>query len=451
MTTHKTIAEHTALVTDLQPLQGGLNDASTPQKAFTIRREKVHISETPMIVMNWHKHINWLNAVPVVIIPLCGIIAFPWVPLHRETAVWAVAYYFMTGLGITAGYHRLWSHKSYSATLPLQIFLAAVGGGAVQGSIRWWSRGHRAHHRYTDTDKDPYTVQKGLLHAHVGWMLIKQNPKSIGRADVSDLDDDPIVRWQHRHYLTVVIVMGLAFPTLVAGIWNDWLGGFLYAGVLRFFVVQQATFCINSMAHWLGHQPFDDRNSPRDNMLTALVTLGEGYHNFHHEFPSDYRNAIEWHQYDPTKWSIWLWARIGLAYDTKQFRANEIEKGRLQQEQKALDRRRATLDWGVPIQELPVMEWDDFVERAQEGRELVVIAGIVHDVSGFSKEHPGGRTMIKSAFGKDATGIFNGGIYMHSNAAHNLLSTMRVGVIRGGMEVEAWKRTRTGYKADMKG
>lgn len=440
MTTHKTTAEYTTLI------QGGLDDASTPQKPCTIRREKVHISETPLTVTNWHKHINWLNAVPVVIIPLCGLIAIPWVPLHRETAVWAMAYYFMTGLGITAGYHRLWSHKSYSATVPLQIFLAAVGGGAVQGSIRWWSRGHRAHHRYTDTDKDPYTVQKGLLHAHVGWMLIKQNPKSIGRADVSDLDDDPIVRWQHRHYLTVVIVMGLAFPTLVAGIWNDWLGGFMYAGILRFFVVQQATFCINSMAHWLGDQPFDDRNSPRDNILTALVTLGEGYHNFHHEFPSDYRNAIEWHQYDPTKWSIWLWARIGLAYDTKQFRANEIEKGRLQQEQKALDRKRATLDWGVPIQELPVMEWDDFVERAQGGRELVVIAGIVHDVSGFSKEHPGGRTMIKSAFGKDATGIFNGGIYMHSNAAHNLLSTMRVGVIRGGMEVEAWKRTRTGYK-----
>ncbi|KAM0716172.1 hypothetical protein Q7P37_008686 [Cladosporium fusiforme] len=412
--------------------------AKTPKN-----RKNSHITEQPVTAANWYKHVNWLNTLFVVGIPMAGLLAIYWVPLYSKTAAWAIAYYFMTGLGITAGYHRLWAHKSYSATLPLQIFLAAVGGGSVQGSIRWWSRGHRAHHRYTDTEKDPYSVQKGILYAHLGWMLMKQNPKNIGRADVSDLDDDPIVRWQHKHYLLVVTTMALVFPTLVAGLWGDWLGGFLYAGILRFFFVQQATFCINSLAHWLGDQPFDDRNSPRDHMLTALVTLGEGYHNFHHEFPSDYRNAIEWHQYDPTKWSIWLWARIGLAYDTKQFRANEIEKGRLQQQQKALDRKRSTLDWGIPIQELPVMEWDDFIDQAKSGRELTVIAGIVHDLSGFTKDHPGGRAMIKSGFGKDATGMFNGGVYMHSNAAHNLLSTMRVGVIRGGMEVEAWKRTRT--------
>ncbi|KAK3062218.1 stearoyl-CoA 9-desaturase, partial [Teratosphaeriaceae sp. CCFEE 6253] len=148
--------------------------------------------------------------------------------------------------------------------------------------------------------------------------------------------------------------MGLVFPSLVAGLlWNDWIGGFIYAGILRIFFVQQATFCVNSLAHWLGDQPFDDRNSPRDHVITALVTLGEGYHNFHHEFPSDYRNAIEWHQYDPTKWSIWLWKQMGLAYDLKQFRSNEIEKGRLQQQQKKLDQKRTKLDWGVPLEQLP--------------------------------------------------------------------------------------------------
>ena len=87
--------------------------------------------------------------------------------------------------------------------------------------------------------------------------------------------------------------MALILPTMVCGLgWNDWLGGFVYAGILRIFFIQQATFCVNSLAHWLGDQPFDDRNSPRDHVITALVTLGEGYHNFHHEFPSDYRNAI---------------------------------------------------------------------------------------------------------------------------------------------------------------
>ena len=371
----------------------------------------------------------------------------------------AVIYYFATGLGITAGYHRLWAHTSYSATWPLRVFLAAVGGGAVEGSVRWWARDHRAHHRYTDTEKDPYSVRKGLLYSHFGWMLMKQNPKRIGRTDISDLNEDPVVVWQHRHYLKVVLFMGLILPTFVAGLgWGDYLGGFVYAGILRIFFIQQATFCVNSLAHWLGDQPFDDRNSPRDHILTALVTLGEGYHNFHHEFPSDYRNAIEWHQYDPTKWFIWTTKQLGLAYDLKTFKQNEIEKGRVQQAQKKLDQKRAKLDWGVPLDQLPVLEWDEYVDQCKNGRGLIAVAGVVHDVTEFISQHPGGKAMIKSGIGKDATSMFNGGgklhklvsiriitnkllVYMHSNGAHNLLSTMRVGVIRGGAEVEIWKRS----------
>ncbi|EOO00229.1 putative acyl- desaturase protein [Phaeoacremonium minimum UCRPA7] len=235
----------------------------------------------------------------------------------------------------------------------------------------------------------------------------------------------------------------------VAGLgWGDWRGGLVYAGIIRVLVVQQATFCVNSLAHWLGDQPFDDLHSPRDHFLTALVTLGEGYHNFHHEFPSDYRNAISWFQYDPTKWCIALWRVGGLAYDLKKFPSNEIEKGRFQQQQKKLDKRRATLDWGTPIKQLPVITWDDFMATAKEGN-LVVIAGIVHDVSSFISEHPGGKALIKSAIGKDATALFNGGVYDHSNAAHNLLSTFRVSVIRGGCEVEIWKREAD--HADKKG
>ncbi|GCB25561.1 acyl-CoA desaturase [Aspergillus awamori] len=416
--------------------------ADTSQsRAVNVKR--VHISEMALTWNNWHKHVNWLNVFFIIGIHLYGCVQALWVPLQVKTAVWMILYYFFTGLGITAGYHRLWAHCSYSARLPLRIWLAAMGGGSVQGSIRWWARDHRAHHRYTDTDKDPYSVRKGLLYSHIGWMVMKQNPKRIGRVDISDLNEDPVVVWQHRNYLKVVFFMGLGLPMLVAGFgWNDWWGGFIYAGILRIFFVQQATFCVNSIAHWLGEQPFDDQNSPRDHVITAMVTLGEGYHNFHHEFPSDYRNAIEWYQYDPTKWSIWVWKQLGLAYDLKQFRANEIEKGRIQQLQKKLDQKRARLDWGVPLEQLPVMEWDDYIKLTQNGRGLVVIAGVVHDVTEFIKDHPGGKVMINSGIGKDATAMFNGGVYCHSNAAHNLLSTMRVGVIRGGSEVEIWKRAQ---------
>lgn len=271
---------------------------------------------------------------------------------------------------------------------------------------------------------------------------MKQNPKRIGRTNISDLNEDTIVRMQHKYYLMWVITFGLLLPCAVSALWGDAFGGFIYAGILRIFFVQQATFCVNSLAHWLGDQPFDDRNSPRDHIFTALVTLGEGYHNFHHEFPSDFRNAIEWWQYDPTKWFIWTCKQVGLAHDLKQFRNNEIEKGRLQQQQKKIDRKRAQLDWGTPLDQLPVMEWDDYVDQCSNGRSLVTVSGIVHDVTDFVEDHPGGKAMIASGIGKDATAMFNGGVYYHSNAAHNLLSTMRIGVIRGGMEVEIWKRAQ---------
>ncbi|TQV92761.1 acyl-CoA desaturase [Cordyceps javanica] len=397
------------------------------EKTAAVRR--VHITDQPMTLYNWHQHINWLNVTFVIFVPAIGLVAAYIYPAHLYTIIFAIFYYFNTGLGITA------------ASLPLKIYLAVCGLGSAQGSIRWWSRDHRAHHRYTDTDQDPYSVKKGFWYSHLGWVVMKQNPKRIGRSDITDLGEDPVVVWQHRHYIPGVLLMALVVPTVVCGLgWGDWRGGLVYAGILRASLTQQATFCVNSLAHWLGEQPFDDRNSPRDHVLTALATLGEGYHNFHHEFPSDYRNAIEWWQYDPTKWAIWTWKQLGLASDLKQFRHNEIEKGRVQQLQKKLDRKRAQLDWGVPIAELPVISWDDFVDQARDGgRALTVVSGVVHDVAEFVGEHPGGKALISSFVGKDATAVFNGGVYDHSNAAHNLLSTMRVGVIRGGGEVEIWK------------
>lgn len=257
-----------------------------------IPKAKLHISEQPITLRNFHRHVNWLHATVVILFPLVGCVLAFYTPLQTKTFTWAVVYYFCTGFGITAGYHRLWSHRCYSAKLPLRLFLAAAGAGAIQGSIRWWSSKHRAHHRWTDTIKDPYSVQKGFNYSHMGWILMEQNPQHRGRTDISDLDHDPVAVWQHRHFGKCMLMFAWVFPMLVAGLWGDWWGGLLYAGVLRGSVVQQATFCVNSLAHWLGEQPFDDRNSPRDHFLTALVTLGEGYHNFHHEFPSDYRKSF---------------------------------------------------------------------------------------------------------------------------------------------------------------
>ena len=213
---------------------------------------------------------------------------------------------------------------------------------------------------------------------------------------------------------------------------------------------------MNSLAHWLGDATYDDRNSPRDHVCTALITLGEGYHNFHHEFPSDYRNAILWYQYDPTKWMIWSWKQVGLAHNLRMFRQNEIEKGKLQQQQKKLDLRLDRLQ-SSNIDQLPVMGWTEYQDHVHDGRSWIAIAGVVLDVSQFAEKHPGGKSLIESGVGKDATAMFYGGIYnresstsprpsiqeadsvIDSQNAHRMLNSMHVGIILGGSEVEVLK------------
>ncbi|KAL1917622.1 uncharacterized protein VTP21DRAFT_4015 [Calcarisporiella thermophila] len=398
--------------------------------------------DKPITLNNWYKYVNWLHCVILIGTPLASLYGVFTTQLHMKTLIWAVVYYFYTALGITGGYHRLWSHRAYNAHPLLEIFYCLGGAGAVQGSIRWWSRGHRAHHRYTDTDKDPYSAHRGLLWSHMGWMLLKRGKSiKIGYADVADLDANPIVRFQHKYYGLFAIGMGYIFPMLVAGLgWGDWRGGYFYAGTLRLCFVHHATFCVNSLAHYLGEATFDDRRSPRDHFLTALVTMGEGYHNFHHEFPNDYRNAIRFYQYDPTKWFITVCHFLGLAYNLKKFPENEVQKGRINMLQKKLDMKKAKLTWGVPLSTLPVITYEEFQRMCEkENRALIVIEGIVHDVAAFIDEHPGGRSLILTGIGKDMTTAFNGGSYNHSNAARNLMSHMRVAIIQGGMELEANK------------
>jgi len=160
------------------------------------------------------------------------------------------------------------------------------GAGAGQGSIKLWCREHRAHHRYVDTDQDPYSVQKGLFYSHIGWIIFKDDPDKIGRVNVEDLKRDSIVTFQANYYWQLFLLMAYIGPTLIAGFgWGDWLGGYIYGGLMGTALVQQSTFCINSLAHWMGDQPYGSFKSARNCFIVAILTLGEGYHNFHHEFP----------------------------------------------------------------------------------------------------------------------------------------------------------------------
>lgn len=327
-----------------------------------------------------------------------------------------------------AGYHRLWSHKAYKAARPTEIALMLAGSGAVEGSIRWWCRDHRAHHRYVDTPRDPYAVTNGFFYAHIGWMLIKQDKSKIGRADISDLNQDPMIRVQHKYYVLFALLMGFIFPSVVAGyLWGDYRGGFYLAGVARLVFVHHSTFFVNSLAHYWGDQTYSDGHTAKNSVITALLTLGEGYHNFHHEFPSDYRNGLQWYHWDPTKWLIRGLSWLKLTFRLRRFPMNEIRKGEVQMRQRELDSDAQKLAWGPPDEELPLWTRARVKEETVTGAQLLILDNYVLDVGRFRERHPGGVALIANNLGDDITEKFTGATYRHSNAAHNLSQTFRVG------------------------
>lgn len=139
------------------------------------------------------------------------------------------------------GYHRLWSHRSYNASIALQVFLLFAGASAVQGSCYWWARAHRSHHRYTDTDLDPYNANRGLLWTHIGWIIFKSEIPA-GPSDISDLRQDPLIQLQHRYYFWLLSIFGYILPTVVPGIWlNDWLGGLCFSAALRLTIAHHVS------------------------------------------------------------------------------------------------------------------------------------------------------------------------------------------------------------------
>src|ERR1700730_7330584 len=219
-----------------------------------------------------------------------------------------------TGFSITLGYHRLYSHMAFRARLPVRLLVLIFGAGAFENSALMWASEHRRHHKHVDHEEAPYDITKGFFPAHIGWLLFNLLPQPPFD-NVNDLKKDRLVMWQHRHVHLLAVVMSLGLPTLIGAMHEGWvgaLGGFLIGGVAKVVVVQHCTFFINSACHTLGCQPYSTRCSARDSLLMALLTFGEGYHNYHHEFQHDYRNGVKSWQWDPTKWIIWMLSKIGL-------------------------------------------------------------------------------------------------------------------------------------------
>jgi len=249
-----------------------------------------------------------------------GIITIPY--CSKYTLLWAFICWPISGLGITAGVHRLWAHRSYKARWPARLILMIFNCVAFQNDVIEWARDHRCHHKWTDTNADPHNVNRGFFFSHMGWLLLKKHPEIKRRGamlDLSDLFEDPILRFQRRFYLPLVLAWCFVIPTLVPVYFfgESVLVSFYCAALFRYCLSLHLTWLINSAAHHFGYRPYDSTISPVENVLTSIGALGEGGHNYHHTFPQDYRTSEYSLQYNWTKGVIDVFAALGWVYDRK--------------------------------------------------------------------------------------------------------------------------------------
>ena len=236
--------------------------------------------------------------------------------------------YMLTGVGITVGFHRMLTHRSFKTSAPLRALFAALGSAAIEGPVIEWVSNHRKHHQYSDQPGDPHSPHvdhgsgwsgalRGLYHAHVGW-IFSGDALADEERYAKDLIADPVVSFIDRTFV-VWVLAGLAFPfalgyTLTGTVFGG-LMGLLWGGAVRIVFLHHATFSINSLCHYFGRRGYETHDESRNNVWLALPTLGEAWHNNHHAFPTSARHGLRWWQLDPSGWLISALERVGLVWD----------------------------------------------------------------------------------------------------------------------------------------
>ncbi len=268
-----------------------------------------------------------------VLVPPVGVasaVGLLWgVAVRPVNLIMLVVLYTACGLGITVGYHRLFSHKAFKTRPAIRGLFAVLGSMTIQGPVTQWVTDHRKHHALSDREGDPHSPHgsrdglfgglRGFLHAHMGWLVTTKGMER-GRRYGRDLYDDPVVSRIDRMYmLWVVLSLGIPFavgyavnPTLAGG-----MTGLVWGGLVRIFLFHHMTWSVNSICHTFGRRPYDTDDESRNNWLIALPTFGEGWHNNHHAFPGSAIHGLGRLQVDMSWWTIRGLEKLGLAWDVK--------------------------------------------------------------------------------------------------------------------------------------
>jgi stearoyl-CoA desaturase (Delta-9 desaturase) len=244
-----------------------------------------------------------------------------------DVIVFAIMY-IATGLGITVGFHRLFTHRSFKTGKAVRAILAALGSAAIEGPIISWVADHRKHHNYSDKPGDPHSPHvdhghgvkgalKGLLHAHVGCLFI-HTERGLKSRYAPDLLKDPVVSFINRTFV-LWVAAGLIVPFFlgwaIGGSLATALTGLLWGGAVRMLVLHHATYSINSLCHFFGRRRFETGDESRNVWWLSFFTFGEAWHNNHHAFPTSARHGLSRWNFDPSAWVIWALEKTGLAWD----------------------------------------------------------------------------------------------------------------------------------------
>ncbi|XP_076284664.1 acyl-CoA Delta-9 desaturase-like [Lasioglossum baleicum] len=311
--------------------QGVYKEKSAAEKTSSQKLTVQNSSASPAQKYKWN--LVWISVITFSYLHAAAVygIYLAFTVIKLPTILWMFIIIQFATLGVTAGAHRLWSHRAYKAKWPMRFILMIFQTIAFQHSIYDWVRDHRVHHKFTDTDADPHNAKRGFFFSHMGWLLVRKHPEVLKKGatiDMSDLKNDPIVVWQKRLYVILIPLFAFIIPMWVPCYFFDekplysW-----YAAVVRYTLSLHQVGLVNSVAHMWGMRPYDMSIGPAENIGVAIITFGEGWHNYHHVFPWDYKTA-ELGNYSTnfTTAFIDFFGKIGLAYDMKTIPSAVVQK-----------------------------------------------------------------------------------------------------------------------------
>ncbi|XP_043272184.1 acyl-CoA Delta-9 desaturase-like [Venturia canescens] len=294
---------------------------------------KKKLKNTPEEWFGFQSKLLWSNIIALTLLHIGAvwtILTFPYWQ-HKFLTAWVLLVAIPAGIGVTGGAHRHWTHRTYKANTPLKIILATFYLLSGMNTIFDWVRDHRVHHKFSETDADPHNTNRGFFFSHVGWLMMKKHPEVIKRGnqvDMSDILEDPVVQFVDSHFTILKMVICFILPTVIPiYFWNQdvWLT-LSSQWLIRYPFTLNATWSVNSFAHFYGSREYDKLIRPAQNRWVSFCALGEGWHNYHHAFPWDYKAAELGYRFNLTTKFIDAFAKIGWATDLKTAPDPLIEK-----------------------------------------------------------------------------------------------------------------------------